>query len=298
MRPEAWALFSALCFATAHVVSKRGLQDTSVTAASLIVLGVSWVVIALSVLLSPPADVSARAIVVYAALGLLVPAISRWSVLKSVHELGPSVAIPIQQGLRPLLSVMGGVVLLGERLGVLRSVGVAAIIIGGWQLSRRPPGEAAHDDPSTARFQRLALRPGLAFPFLAGLAYATSDVLIRLTLGDDLAEPGVAAMISTGSGFLAWLAVVGVMPRVRAGVRFGPGARWFVLAGALIGAAILGVYHALRRGEVTLVSPINSTQPLIVLLLSAVFLRDLDRVRWRTVVWAAAIVVGAILVSR
>ena len=294
MSAEVWALFSALCFASSHVVSKRGLQDTSVTAASLIVLGVSWLVISLSVLLGPPADITGRAVAIYAGLGLLVPAASRWSVLKSVHDLGPSVAIPIQQGLRPLLSVMGGILLLGERLSLLRGVGVASIIVGGWQLTRRPPDDPGRPPP---KLRRLALRPGLAFPFIAGLAYATSDVLIRLTLGEGQTEPGVAAMISTGSGLLVWLVAVAVVPRVRASVRFGPGSRWLVLAGALIGVAILGVYNALRRGEVTLVSPINSIQPLIVLLLSALFLRDLDRVRWGTVAAAIAIVVGAVLVS-
>ena len=294
MSAEAWALFSALCFATSHVVSKRGLQDTSVTAASLIILSVSWLVISLSVLLGPPTDLTGRTVAIYAGLGLLVPAISRWSVLKSVHDLGPSIAIPIQQGLRPLLSVTGGVLLLGEHLSVLRGLGVASIIVGGVQLTRRPPD--ATGPPREAG--RWALRPGLAFPFIAGLAYATSDVLIRLALGEGETEPGVAAMISTGSGLLVWLVAVAVVPSVRAGVRFGARSWWFVLAGALIGAAVLGVYNALRRGEVSLVSPINSTQPLIVLLLSALFLRDLDRIRARTVVAAAAIVVGAILVSR
>jgi drug/metabolite transporter (DMT)-like permease len=291
---EAWALFSALCFASSHVVSKKGLQDTSVTAASLIILGVSWLVISVSVLLGPPPDITGRVVAIYAALGLLVPAISRWSVLKSVHDLGPSIAIPIQQGLRPLLSVMGGILLLGERLSVVRGVGVASIIVGGVQLTRRPTDEAAGPRP---KLRRLALRRGLAFPFIAGLAYATSDVLIRLTLGDGETEPGVAAMISTGSGLLAWLLVVAVVPSVRASITFGPGSLWFVFAGALIGAAILGVYNALQRGEVSLVSPINSTQPLIVLLLSSLFLRDLDRVRWSTVAAAIAIVVGAVLVS-
>jgi drug/metabolite transporter (DMT)-like permease len=291
---EAWALFSALCFASSHVVSKRGLQDTSVTAASLIILGVSWIVISLSVVLGPPAHLTGRDLAIYAGLGLLVPAISRWAVLKSVHDLGPSVAIPIQQGLRPLLSVLGGIALLGERLSLLRGIGVASIIVGGWQLTRRPP-----DDPGRppAKLRRLGLRPGLAFPFIAGLAYATSDVLIRLTLGDGQTEPGAAAMVSTGSGLLVWLVAVAAVPRVRADVRFGRRSWWLVLAGALIGVAILGIYNALRRGEVSLVSPINSTQPLIVLILSALFLRDLDRVRWGTVAAAIAIVMGAVLVS-
>lgn len=296
MPPEAWALFSALCFAGSHVVSKRGLQDTSVTAASLIVLGVSWVVIAASVAIDPPDELTSQALVVYGGLGLIVPAVSRWSVLKSVDTLGPAIAIPIQQGLRPLLAVGGAALFLGERVDLVRALGVLAIIVGGWRLSRRPSepvGVLVGDrEPRRWRF-----RPGIAFPLIAAVAYAASDLLVRVTLGDDVAEPGLAAMVSTGSGLTAWLLVAGAVPTVRSSVRFGPRAWWLVLSGALVGLAILGVYNALRRGEVSLVTPINATQPLLVLLLSAVLLRDLERVRAATVVSAAAIVGGAILVS-
>lgn len=299
MSAEAWALFSAFCFAGSHVVSKRGLQDTSVTAASLIVLSVSWVVIAISVLFNPPAEVTGKAVAVYGGLGLIVPAISRWSVLKSVDALGPSIAIPIQQGLRPVLAVGGAVLLLGERVDLLRGIGVLAIVAGGWQLSRRPQEEAGGTDGSTmvTSERRGALRPGIAFPFIAAIAYAASDLLVRLTLGGDLAEPGFAAMVSTGSGLLAWLVVVGAVRPVRTAVRFGPRAWWLVLAGALIGFAILGVFNALRRGEVSIVTPINATQPLLVLLLSSLVLRDLERIRLMTVLSGVAIVTGAILVS-
>jgi drug/metabolite transporter (DMT)-like permease len=298
MPAEAWALFSACCFAGSHVVSKRGLKDTSVTAASLIVLGVSWTIIAIAVLFDPPADVTARAILVFAALGLMVPAVSRWAVLKSVDVLGPSIAIPIQQGLRPLLAVTGAALLLGEDVGLLRGVGVALIIAGGWQLSRRPPEDrVGADDTATPRVRRWALRRGIVFPITAAVAYATSDLLVRSTLGDDLAEPTFAAMVSTGSGLLAWMLVVVSIRPMRSSVRFGRAAWWLVLSGGLIGFAIMGVYQALSRGEVSLVTPINATQPLIVLLLSAFLLRDVERIRLVTVVSATAIVAGAILVS-
>jgi transporter family protein len=297
MPAEAWALLSACCFAASHVVAKRGLQNTTVTAASLIILGVSWAVIAASVVLGPPTEVTTRALVFFGCLGLIVPAISRWSVLKSVDTMGPSVAIPLQQGLRPLLAVGGAVVLLGEDVGVLRAIGVVAIIAGGWQLSKRPREQEPENGVRVAHTRRSGFRPGIVFPVIAAVAYATSDILVRFTLGEDLAEPGPAAMISTGSGLAAWLLVVVTVPRMRRGVRFGRGTWWLMLSGVLIGFAILAVYHALRRGEVSIVSPINATQPLIVLLLSALFLRDLERIHLVTVIAASAIVVGAILVS-
>jgi drug/metabolite transporter (DMT)-like permease len=300
--PEAWALLSACCFAGSHVASKRGLQDTSVTAASLIVLAVSWLVIALSVAVDPPSSVTGKAILVYSGLGLIVPAISRWAVLMSVDALGPSIAIPLQQGLRPLLSVGGAVLFLGERLDLIRGIGVAAIIFGGWQLSRRPreergPSRGGPISVTDGGVSRWALRAGITYPIVAAVAYSASDLLIRATISDDLAEPGFAAMIGTGSGLTAWLLVVGAVPSVRSSVRAGRRAWWLVLAGVLIGGAILSVYNALRLGEVTLVTPINSTQPLLVVLLSALLLRDLERIRFSTLVSAVAIVAGAILVS-
>ncbi len=267
------------------------------TAASLIVLGVSWAVIAIAALFVPPPEMVARAILVYSALGLIVPAISRWAVLKSVDVLGPSIAIPIQQGLRPLLAVTGAAVLLGEDIAPVRAIGVLAIVAGGWALSRRPPDERGTPGPDGRRRRRYALRSGVVFPVTAAVAYAASDLLVRSTLGDDLADPTFAAMVSTGSGLTAWLIIVGAVPRIRASVRIGRAAWWLVASGGLIGVAILGVYQALSRGEVSLVAPINSTQPLIVLLLSAVLLRDLERIGRGTVVSATAIVVGAILVS-
>ena len=292
-------MLSAFCFAGSHVASKRGLQDTSVIAASLIVLSVSWVVILISVLFDPPAEVTGKAVVVYSGLGLIVPAVSRWSVLRSVDMLGPSVAIPIQQGLRPLLAVGGAIVLLGESLDPLRLVGVLAIVAGGWQLSRKPrEGERDHTGAAVVTADgRWALRRGILFPFIAAIAYAASDLLVRLTVGGDLAEPGFAAMVSTGAGLAAWLLIVGAVRSVRAGVRFGPRAWWLVLAGVLIGFAILAVYNAFRRGEVSVVTPINAMQPLLVVLLSSLFLRDLEQIRPVTVISGVAIVIGAILVS-
>ncbi len=299
MSPEAWSLLSAFCFAGSHVVSKRGLQDTSVIAASLIVLSVSWVVIVISVLFDPPAEVTGKAVAVYSGLGLIVPALSRWSVLRSVDTLGPSIAIPIQQGLRPLLAVSGAVLLLGESLDVLRAVGVLAIVAGGWQLSRRPQeGERSKSDRTVgAAGGRWALRPGIVFAFVAAIAYAASDLLLRLTVGGDLAEPGFAAMVSTGAGLTAWLVIVAAVRSVRAGVRFGRRSWWLVLAGVLIGFAILAVYNAYRRGEVSIVTPINAVQPLLVFVLSSLFLRDLEQIRPMTVISGVAIVIGVILVS-
>jgi drug/metabolite transporter (DMT)-like permease len=114
---EAWALFSTFCFAGAHVASKRGLDDTSVIAGSLVLLAASFGVIAVAFVLDPPARVTSEALLVYGGLGLIVPAISRGAALKAVDSFGPSIAVPIQHGLRPILAVGFGAGRVADRRG-------------------------------------------------------------------------------------------------------------------------------------------------------------------------------------
>ena len=123
--------------------------------------------------------------------------------------------------------------------------------------------------------------------------YATSDLLVKVGLGGG-SDPVYAAPLSVGVGFLVW-AVAHTFRPVRRRFRLGKDARWLVLSGAFMGTAILLLFHALARGDVSLVAPVIGTQPLFVMLFSAVLLKHLE-VRDRSTILAASIVViGTIL---
>jgi len=57
------------------------------------------------------------------------------------------------------------------------------------------------------------------------------------------------------------------------------------------------IYYALDRGKVSVVIPISSTGPLFSLILTAIFLRDVERVTLRIVSSAAMIVSGVLLIT-
>lgn len=78
----------------------------------------------------------------------------------------------------------------------------------------------------------------------------------------------------------------------------GPGAWWFVLGGGLTATAIVALFRALREGDVSLVSPIVAAQPLIILLLSTVVLRGIERLNRRIVLGSVTTVIGLVLVAR
>jgi drug/metabolite transporter (DMT)-like permease len=307
------ALLSAASFAGSHVASKRGLQGTSVTAAFMLIVGCAWLVVSIPLFLDPPESVSLRAAVYFVISGLFAPAISRAAALGGVRALGPSVSVPIQQGLRPLIVVPAAVVVLGETFGLSRVVGLAAIAAGGWMLSREPervggvPADTlVNDTPhvqgsaSTALDRRTrtvpwGFRRGIAFPIAAAVGYSTSDLLVKVGLGG-ASDPVYAAPLSIGTGFLVW-AIAHAFPSVRRRFRLGRDAGWLVLSGALMGAAILLLFHALARGDVSLVAPVIGTQPLFVMVLSAMILRHLERRDRSTILAASIVVIGTILVS-
>jgi drug/metabolite transporter (DMT)-like permease len=58
------------------------------------------------------------------------------------------------------------------------------------------------------------------------------------------------------------------------------------------------MWRALAATDVSVVSPLVSAQPLFTVALTAVFLRDLERVTWRVMLAAALIVAGIALVVR
>jgi drug/metabolite transporter (DMT)-like permease len=309
------ALLAAASFAASHVVSKRGLQGASVSAGFMVIVGCAWVVVSLPALIDPP-SVPGRSIVLFAVSGLFAPAISRAAALAGVHALGPSISVPIQQGLRPLIVVPAAALVLGEVFGPLRWVGVAAIVAGGWFLSRDPERGAprpeanvlaqAHaglpmEAPDRPRRGGLAgsislgFRPGIVYPVAAAIGYATSDLFVKRGL-DEAPDPAYGAMVSIGTGFLIW-AVAHALPSVRRRFRIGRGAWWLALSGLLMGTAILLLFNAFERGDVSLVAPVVATQPLFVFLLSALLLRHLERRELSTLLAGGVVVVGTILVS-
>jgi len=301
------ALLSSSAFAASHVVSRRGLEGTSVSAGFMIIVGCAWVVVAVPLVVDPPGAISGRAATLFAISGLFAPAVSRAAALGGVRALGPSIAVPIQQGLRPLIVVPAAVLLLGETFGMTRVLGLAAIVAGGWILSRTPEtvevprdvgagiGAGVATARRTSRATALGFRSGILFPVAAAIGYATSDLLVKAGLGDGR-DPVYAAPISIGTGLLVWALAHAFTP-VRRRFQVGPGARWLVLSGALMGAAILLLFHALARGDVSLVAPVIGTQPLFVLLLSTIVLRSLERRERATFVAASIVVVGTILVA-
>jgi uncharacterized membrane protein len=139
-------------------------------------------------------------------------------------------------------------------------------------------------------------RPGIVFPIISGTSFALSDVLKKQGL-NEAADPTFGAMVAIGTALAVWLAATLSSAKLRSSLELGPGRWLFVVSGTLTALALISLFHALERGNVSVVGPITSSSPLAVFALSAIFLTDLETVTRRTVLAGGAVVIGASFVA-
>ena len=298
LSPQVLAVCSAVLFAGSHIASKRGVATTSVVGGLLISLSVGLLTLLAAVLLDQPSMDSLGAVSVFAAAGFFGPGLGRAGSVVGVHLLGPSISVPIHGSAYPLCAVAGAAVFLHEGVDVLRAGGCVAIVVGVWVLSRHG-GEPAAPDLDGIPEQnagRSAFRSGLIFPLAAGIGYGVADIIRKEGL-QVLPEPAFGAFIGVAAALLGWLTGLAISPALRARLIWGRTAGWFAASGFMASLALLAQFHALRRGDVSVVSPIVAAQPLAVLLLSVLFLGGIERVTARVVTGAGVVVLGTGLLS-
>ena len=197
-----------------------------------------------------------------------------------------SVVYPIARGTAPLLAVAVGVGLLGERLGVAGSIGVALLLVGFLALQR--PWQALRGH---------GFDPSVAFAFATGVSIATYTAIDRL--GTRLIDPVTYAAILWVTGAL----ILVVWIRFMAGGDLFAGGREQLRSAAIGGwltlAAYLLILWALSIAPLSGVAPLRES--------AAVFAAGWGSVRLgeavdrgdlvRRIGASALIVVGAILLA-
>ncbi len=167
-----------------------------------------------------------------------------------------SIVSPVARGTAPLLIVVVGVLVLGERLSAGAAAGVALLLVGLLTVQR------------PWRFLRGAHaqhRGAAGFALLTGLMTATYTSLDRV--GSQLAPPWLYAAVLWGVG-AAGLGLIDLARPRLAGGAFAAGAGSLELRRAIAGGLLtLGAYllilFALSRAEVAIVGPLRESSVLI-----------------------------------
>jgi drug/metabolite transporter (DMT)-like permease len=264
MTAIALALAAAALLGAALVLTQFGLRYMPpLQGAAISIPSFTLLFICLAPFLLAGETIVWRAVLIFAAVGLVFPAVLTLLTFEGNRLLGPVITGALGN-LSPLFAVAIAVVLLGEPLRWLQAVGLLVIVAGVVVITVTRPQEMRD-----WRHWTLLLPLGAAA--LRGLMQPT------IKLGLAVWPSPIAAGLT---GYIVSALVVLVVARLRTGrfVARAParGRLWFVAVGMCNGLGVVAMYAALANGPVALVAPLVATYPLMTVGLGASMLAKVD----------------------
>jgi uncharacterized membrane protein len=278
-----FAFQAALCFSVAHILIRRGLVESNAMTGAFISLSMSaavlWLALPFFVPLSALWDPAA---LIFVAAGIFAPGIGRTLSYVGIEKIGVARSVPIANS-SPIFASIFAVIFLGETW-VLQNVTGTLMVIGGvilLSLAKPPEGEWRKLD--------------IIYPLIGAVAFGASTILRKAGLGF-INTPLLGAAVTALTAALFSFTLLQIRGGKAAFKLTRRSAAWLFSAGAFNTTAMLSVFFALSHGKVVIVEPLVSSNPVTTLLLTAIFLRDVESLTARVTMGAALTVVGTILV--
>lgn len=288
----ALSVVAALAFAGQYLCVRLGTDRGSVTDVMLLSLVCNVVLIgpAAAILHYPDYALTRLSVLSFVAAGLSGSLLARVCMFKSVQTIGASRTSPVVSA-NVFFATLLALAVLGETLTPTHLIGIVLIVCGVAVIS----WETATDDPDCP-LHEVGLSLLLPLAAAAFIGFEPIFVSMGLSEGTPLL-PGFAikAIVAT-LGFVGYLRLSGARPT--ASFRLSPELKWYLGAGITSTVGIGAYFAALEITPVVIVVPLLQTSPLLVVVLSAIFLpRRLERVTFRLLAAACVVVVGATVVS-
>lgn len=284
MTAQMIALGAAIAYALSFILSKRGLRYSTpitVTFVSLLIQTITLVFILLVFTGIPEA--APFVLFLYAIAGIL-QAVVRQLTYIGIEKIGAARSGPIRASV-PLWSAAIAIVFLGEQLTLAIGIGTAFVVGGILLISWRT-------DEHVKDFRRWYVIAPLLAAILGGVVYPLRRYALKF---DDNpiffgAVVGIVGLFCTVS-FLA-------LPSTKDKLVWNrESSIYFATAGTFESLGLLLVLYALSFGPVVLVTPLTATLPLWVVILSRLFLRDVEKITLRIVVGAMLVVCGTLAIT-
>ncbi|MBI3089234.1 MAG: DMT family transporter [Candidatus Tectomicrobia bacterium] len=215
--------------------------------------------------------------------GFCSPGAARFCNYRGFQRIGPANAVSLAAA-SPLFAAILAVLVLGEGLTWAIGLGTVSVVTGTIIISR------------TGRTVSNWRKRDMVWPLMAGLLFASRDVIVRYGLRE-YHEPVLAAALSVATSFVILLGWQGLSRDFRG---FTPSRRnlpYFVVAAVLVTASYILMFSAFSVGQVVIVTPLVGVHPLATIGLTLLFLRKTEVVTWRTVAGAMLIIAGAVVIG-
>ena len=255
-------------------------NSTPVTAA-LSVAAVQVVILSSILVFNPPA-INWTAIAYFILAGFLAAIMGRTMNYLSIDKLGGPISTSLT-GTNPIFAMIISVLFLGEKTTLATVAGsvlvvVGVILISGW-------GEDGELKPRD-----------MVIPIASAIFYATSSAIRKVGL-NILPESVLGAVVGALTGLVAYPIILRIMDRTGEFKLSKKAVPYLVAGGVATSSAWICMFMATQQGTVGVVSAIIGANPLFGLFLSALLLKDTEKISSQVVAGSILIVVAVVLIT-
>jgi len=288
-----FAVITCVDYAVDNYFVRRGLAKTpDPLAATVITLSVNFLFfVILSLVFIPGHLIRLEWIYLFIIAGILAPGCGRALSYKGIETLGLSITIPIVNA-ESLFAVVMAILFLNEPITLPVVTGIAAVVSGlsllGYETGKTREGQA----------RRIIHYRYLIYPILASIVYGVSVFFRKLGL-NAVRSPILGATFTSGTSWCIFVIALLARGNVKSVYHQMKSISlvFFMLGGVATCIGWFALFHALDLGRVSIVTPIATSNSLVTLLISYLFLRHLERVTVRILLATVLVVGGVILLS-
>lgn len=282
-----WATLSSLMFAGTFILIKVGRLQASHLSVLWITLTVNVVFLGLLSLISyAPFSVDIWEWRYFILAGLFAPLLGRLFQFVGMSMLGTNVTTAITVT-HPLVSVVLGIVILGETASYGQINGAVAIVLGSLLIGF---------STQSIVIKVPSMRQILAFygPVLASLAYGVSITFRKVGIESET-NPIIASAVTVCTSWIVLSLYVFIRSaKIRCSFKE---LQYFVGAGVLSSAGPIFLYMALSAGSLVLVAPLAATTPLFVMAGTWIYSRQNEIFNRRILTGTCLICIGVVLTT-
>lgn len=283
MSPQLIALVSALFYSSTSISARLGLKYSTPITVTCTALAVRTITLWAAVFLTggiPP--VASMAVFLFVGLGIMQTITSLFTYI-GISKVGASRGQTLRS-IYPFWSTIIAITILKEQAGIAVLLGTLLVVAGIILISWRP-------EKMSPSYHWWHILYSLGAAFLAGIAFPVRRYALNIS-NEPLFFAALLALVSLVCLGTNLLLGIGRERLVWDRKAIFP----FILAGGFETLGALLSLIAVSVGQVVVVAPIVATSPLWTLIMSSIFLRDLERINTQSVMGTFFVVAGIIAI--
>jgi DME family drug/metabolite transporter len=281
MQYEFYALLAAVSFGLNAVLVRKGMKESTPVTATLTVAAVQVTILSVILFFDLPV-LNWTAIFYFVLAGFFAAILGRTMNYLSIDKLGVPVSTSLT-GTNPIFALILAVLFLGESVSIATVLGSLLVVVGialmsGWGAENKLKAK------------------DLVIPLASAFFYACSSAVRKLGL-NILPESVLGAVVGALTSLIAYPILLRLMGRSGEFKLSRKAMPWLIGGGIATSTAWIGMFTATQMGSVSVVSAIIGANPLFGLILSAVMLRDTEKITRQVAMGSVLIVVAVIIIT-